>query len=87
MRANDSRGYCRLYLRPRAFQSANRRAGIYGLADYVSDRIMTDVQAGALKKAVIERKNILVAGAPVPVRQPWRMPCWRKLPSKATASS
>ena len=35
---------------------------IYGLGDYVSDRIMTDAQAAALKKAVIDRKNILVAG-------------------------
>lgn len=35
---------------------------IYGLADYVSDRIMTEAQSTALKKAVNERKNILVAG-------------------------
>ena len=35
---------------------------IYGLADYVSDRIMTDAQASALKRAVSDRKNILVAG-------------------------
>src|SRR6202000_1868910 len=35
---------------------------IYGLGDYVSDRIMTDAQAAALKRAVIDRKNILVAG-------------------------
>lgn len=35
---------------------------IYGLEDYVSDRIMTEVQAGALRKAVVDRKNILVAG-------------------------
>jgi type IV secretion system protein VirB11 len=35
---------------------------IYGLADYVADRIMTDAQANALRKAVTERKNVLVAG-------------------------
>ena len=35
---------------------------IYGLADYVGDRIMTEAQATALKKAVTDRKNILVAG-------------------------
>ena len=35
---------------------------IYGLQDYVSDRIMTEAQAAALKKAVLDRKNILVAG-------------------------
>ena len=35
---------------------------IYGLSDYVGDRIMTEAQATALKKAVSDRKNILVAG-------------------------
>jgi type IV secretion system protein VirB11 len=35
---------------------------IYGLTDYVSDRIMTEDQAAALRKAVTDRKNILVAG-------------------------
>jgi type IV secretion system protein VirB11 len=35
---------------------------IYGLGDYVSDRIMTEDQAAALRKAVTDRKNILVAG-------------------------
>lgn len=35
---------------------------IYGLGDYVSDRIMTEAQAAALKKAVLARKNILIAG-------------------------
>ena len=35
---------------------------IYGLTDYVADRIMTEAQASALKKAVTDRKNILVAG-------------------------
>lgn len=35
---------------------------IYGLTDYVADRIMTEAQASALKKAVIDRRNILVAG-------------------------
>jgi type IV secretion system protein VirB11 len=35
---------------------------IYGLGDYVRDRIMTEAQAGALRQAVTEHKNILVAG-------------------------
>jgi type IV secretion system protein VirB11 len=35
---------------------------IYGLDDYVRDRIMTEAQAGALRQAVAEHKNILVAG-------------------------
>lgn len=35
---------------------------IYDLSDYVADRIMTEAQAAALKKAVTDRRNILVAG-------------------------
>jgi len=35
---------------------------IYGLEDYVNDRIMTVAQAAALRRAVVEHKNILVAG-------------------------
>jgi type IV secretion system protein VirB11 len=31
---------------------------IYGLEDYVFDRIMTETQASALKKTVIDRKNV-----------------------------
>jgi type IV secretion system protein VirB11 len=38
-------------------------AKIYTLADYVADRIMMPIQANALKKAVRDRRNILVAGA------------------------
>jgi type IV secretion system protein VirB11 len=37
-------------------------ARIYTLADYVADRIMMPIQADVLKKAVAERRNILVAG-------------------------
>ncbi|MGN1289246.1 MAG: P-type conjugative transfer ATPase TrbB [Bradyrhizobium sp.] len=37
-------------------------ARIYTLADYVRDRIMGPVQADALRKAVRDRRNILVAG-------------------------
>ena len=37
-------------------------AKIYTLADYVRDRIMVPIQADALKRAVRERRNILVAG-------------------------
>jgi type IV secretion system protein VirB11 len=35
---------------------------IYELEDYVRDRIMTETQAGALRQAVTEHRNILVAG-------------------------
>ena len=35
---------------------------IYGLEDYVNDRIMTVAQAAALRRAVVEHKNILVVG-------------------------
>ncbi|WP_082407382.1 P-type conjugative transfer ATPase TrbB [Mesorhizobium sp. 1M-11] len=37
-------------------------AKLYSLTDYVADKIMLPVQADALKKAVRERRNILVAG-------------------------
>ncbi len=37
-------------------------AKIYTLTDYVTDRIMMPIQADALKKAVRDRRNILVAG-------------------------
>ncbi|MER8529499.1 P-type conjugative transfer ATPase TrbB [Mesorhizobium sp. M0663] len=37
-------------------------AKLYTLADYVADGIMLQVQADALRKAVRERRNILVAG-------------------------
>lgn len=37
-------------------------AKLYSLTDYVADKIMLPVQADALKNAVRERRNILVAG-------------------------
>ncbi|MGX7877275.1 P-type conjugative transfer ATPase TrbB [Mesorhizobium sp. ORM6] len=37
-------------------------AKLYTLTDYVADRVMLPLQADALKKAVRERRNILVAG-------------------------
>lgn len=37
-------------------------AKLYSLDDYVVDRLMSPVQADALRKAVRERRNILVAG-------------------------
>lgn len=37
-------------------------AKLYSLDDYVADRVMLPVQADALRKAVRERRNILVAG-------------------------
>ena len=35
---------------------------LYTLEDYVADRIMTTLQANALRKAVVDRHNILIAG-------------------------
>lgn len=37
-------------------------ARVYTLADYVADQIMTPVEADALRKAVQDRRNILIAG-------------------------
>jgi type IV secretion system protein VirB11 len=37
-------------------------ARVYTLDDYVSDRVMTGAQADLLRKAVDERRNILIAG-------------------------
>jgi len=37
-------------------------ARVYRLADYVADHIMMPIQADALRKAVRDRRNILVAG-------------------------
>ncbi|RUU42811.1 MAG: P-type conjugative transfer ATPase TrbB [Mesorhizobium sp.] len=37
-------------------------AKVYTLADYVAERIMLPLQADALKKAVHERRNMLIAG-------------------------
>lgn len=37
-------------------------ARVYTLADYVADQIMTPIEADALRKAVGDRRNILVAG-------------------------
>ncbi|TIS02279.1 MAG: P-type conjugative transfer ATPase TrbB, partial [Mesorhizobium sp.] len=37
-------------------------AKVYTLADYVAERIMLPLQADALKKAVRERRNMLIAG-------------------------
>src|SRR3546814_18823033 len=37
-------------------------AKVYTLEDYVADRIMMPLQADALRKAVRDRRNILIAG-------------------------
>lgn len=37
-------------------------AKVYTLADYLADRILTPVQAECLRRAVVERRNILIAG-------------------------
>jgi type IV secretion system protein VirB11 len=37
-------------------------AKVYTLADYLTDRILTPVQTECLRRAVVERRNILIAG-------------------------
>lgn len=37
-------------------------AKVYTLEDYVRDRILAPIQAEALKRAVVERRNLLIAG-------------------------
>lgn len=37
-------------------------ARIYSLGDYVADRILSPLQAGALRRAVATRRNLLIAG-------------------------
>lgn len=45
-----------------AFALRKRAVGVIGLADYVSDNILTTDQADFLRRAVRERQNILIAG-------------------------
>lgn len=45
-----------------AFSIRKRPAVIWGLADYVRDRVMTEAQADALRQAAAERRNILISG-------------------------
>ncbi|CAG1004898.1 Type IV secretion system protein VirB11 [Myxococcaceae bacterium] len=45
-----------------AFAIRKPAVAVFSLADYVAAGIMSDAQADALRRAVIERKNILVAG-------------------------
>lgn len=45
-----------------AFALRKRAVGVIGLADYVSDGILTAEQAEFLRRAVRERQNILIAG-------------------------
>lgn len=45
-----------------AFSIRKRPAVIWGLADYVRDGVMTEVQAEALRQAAAERRNILISG-------------------------
>jgi type IV secretion system protein VirB11 len=37
-------------------------AKVYTLEDYVADRILSPVQAEALKRSVVDRRNLLIAG-------------------------
>jgi len=45
-----------------AFAIRKPAVAVFSLADYVAGCIMSDAQADALRRAVVERKNILVAG-------------------------
>ncbi|SJM45854.1 Conjugative transfer protein TrbB [Brevundimonas diminuta 3F5N] len=45
-----------------AFSIRKRPAVIWGLDDYVRDGVMTDSQAGALRAAICDRRNILISG-------------------------
>lgn len=45
-----------------AFSIRKRPAVIWGLDDYVRDGVMTEDQAGVLREAVTERRNILISG-------------------------
>jgi type IV secretion system protein VirB11 len=45
-----------------AFALRKRAVGVIGLADYVSDGILSSEQAEFLRRAVRERQNILIAG-------------------------
>ncbi|ELR9005277.1 TPA: P-type conjugative transfer ATPase TrbB [Pseudomonas aeruginosa] len=45
-----------------AFALRKRAVGVIGLADYVSDGILSEPQAAFLRRAVRERQNILIAG-------------------------
>ncbi len=45
-----------------AFAIRKPAVAVFSLADYVAAGIMSDAQADALRRAVVERKNILVAG-------------------------
>src|SRR3546814_7105987 len=45
-----------------AFAIRKRAAGVIPLAQYVADGMMSKAQAEVLRAAVLERKNILIAG-------------------------
>lgn len=45
-----------------AFAIRKRAAGVIPLARYVADGVMTQVQADVLRNAVLDRKNVLIAG-------------------------
>lgn len=45
-----------------AFSIRKRPAVVWGLDDYVRDGVMTTDQAGALRSAVCDRRNILISG-------------------------
>lgn len=45
-----------------AFSIRKRPAVVWTLDDYVRDGVMTDAQAGALRRAVRDRRNLLISG-------------------------
>jgi len=62
-------------------------AKIHLLSDYVADRIITAAQAEALRRAVIDRRNIVIVGGPAPARQLSQMHCSPRSPNSMNASS
>ena len=61
-RASGSRACCRQWRSRRPFAIRKPAVAVFTLADYAAAEIMTAVQAEALRRAVADRKNILVAG-------------------------
>ena len=53
-----------------AFAIRKPAVAVFTLDDYVARGIMTSEQARTLKDAVAARKNILVAGVPIPTKPP-----------------
>jgi type IV secretion system protein VirB11 len=69
-----------------AFAIRKPAVAIFTLRDYASTGIMTGEQAEVLRYAVMERRNVLVAGGTSTGKTTLVMRCWRKSPPPPTAS-